>query len=999
MLFQNRLQSTVFNIARFAILPAATSCVIALLGSSCSGPAKTETVKTVEKTNGTDLRFPGEKHFANLRQLTFGGENAEAYFNADGTEIIFQTTRDGFQCDQIFRMDADGANQRLVSTGEGRTTCSYIFPDQPKILYSSSHATMKTCPPKPDHSRGYVWPLLPDFDIYVAGPNGENPTALAAHEGYDAEAVVAPTGDGIVWTSTRSGDIDIWFMNPDGTGIKQLTNEVGYDGGPFFSLDGQKIVYRANHPTDPAKLKDYKDLLADDLVRPSVMDLRTMKRDGSDKKTILSNGAANFAPYWHPDGKRIIFASNLDDPGGRNFDLYMIDEDGSNLRRITFNPSFDAFPMFSHDGKHVIFASNRHGSQEGETNVFVAEWTDDVDAGVEGGLEGDSVFQADTWKSFVAELAAPELKGRGLGSPELEKAGEMIAARFEKAGLEPAGDNGTFLQRFGAATKKTVQEAKLSVGKKSAKLDEEFQPFPFSSSGEVEGDAVFVGFGITSPQHEYDDYAGVDIEGKVAVAFRFEPQRHDEKSKFSGKKPTRESDLRFKGINARHRGAAALVIVNPPPAEGEKDVMYAFEGAPSDVGIPVVHLTWAAAQKMFDMKKLGRAYGMIESSGKPSSTELGTKIALTATIDAVNADVTNVVGVLRGKNSDRAIVLGAHYDHLGHGGEGSLSEGSTEAHLGADDNASGVAAVVELAEALNALEHETDIYFVAFTGEESGLLGSHWFVEHPPVPQEKIEAMLNFDMVGRLRNGQLTVLGTGTAKGLIEVVRRAQLGLPLDLQTSPDGYGPSDQMAFYARKIPVLHFFTGAHEDYHRPSDTADKVNAEGAATIGTFALRIAHELANAEAGKPYVAVQSDQAGDSGGDGQRGYGVYFGSIPAFGGEAEKGVKLSGARDGSPAAKAGIKQGDVIVKFGEYDVTTLKDYAFALRQHKPGDTVKVVVMRDGKEVTVQAKLEKKDESAPEGKSPHGHGKSPHGHGNSPHGESPHGHKPKQPAASQ
>ena len=969
------------NLLQRTFLPVASaSCAILLFVSSCSGPPRVEPRSVIEQTPGKDLRFPGELHFQNLRQLTFGGENAEAYFNGDGTEVIFQTTRDGFGCDQIFRMDVDGENQRLVSTGKGRTTCSYIFPNQPKILYSSTHATMETCPPRPDASSGYVWPLIPDFEIYVAGPEGENPTVLAPHEGYDAEAVISPAGDGIVWTSTRSGDIDIWFMEPDGTGLKQLTDEVGYDGGAFFSLDGKEIVYRAHHPTDPEKISEYKQLLANDLVRPSEMDLRIMNRDGSNKRTILSNGAANFAPYFHPDGERIIFSSNLDDPGGRNFDLFMINKDGSGLTRVTFNPSFDAFPMFSHDGKKLLFASNRHGSREGETNVFIADWTEHISPGIEAELQGPAVIAAPTWKELVAELASPELGGRGLGTPGLEEAARIIAKRFAQIGLEPAGDGETFLQNFPAATAKTVNSAELVVAGKTATLDEDFQPFPFSSSSKVkDADAVFVGYGITSAEYEYDDYAGVDVDGRIAVAFRFEPQRGDAASRFDGDQPTRESDLRFKGINARHHGAAALIIVNPPPAAGERDVMYAFEGAPSDVGIPVLHLTWSAASRLFGATVLARAHDAIESTGQPASTALDVKVSVSTDIDAVTANVANVVGRLRGKNAKRAIVIGAHYDHLGLGGEGSLADDVHEPHLGADDNASGVASIVEIAEAMSTLHHETDIYFVAFTGEESGLLGSHWFVDNPPVPREQIETMLNFDMVGRLRDGRLTVLGTGTAKGLVEVVRRAQLGLPLDLQTSSGGYGPSDQMAFYAQKIPVLHFFTGTHDDYHRPTDTADKVNAEGAVVVSEFALRIAHELSNADAAKPYIALRSDSAGDSGGDGTRGYGPYFGSIPAFGGEAEKGVKLSGSRSGSPADLAGITEGDVLVKFGEFDVTTLKDYAYALRQHKPGDTVKVVVKRDGKEVTLEAKLVEK--------SPDPDAKSPHGHGESPHGESP------------
>ena len=950
-------------------------CGIAAFQSSCSGPPRsTSSSEELRHESRSATLFPGERHFQSLRQLTFGGQNAEAYFNGNATEIIFQSTRDSFECDQIFRMDADGANPRLVSTGVGRTTCSFIFPNQPKILYSSSHATLKTCPPRPDHSRGYVWPLLPDFDIYVAGPNGENPTPLAPHEGYDAEAVVSPQGDGIVFTSTRSGDVDIWTMNPDGTGLAQLTNEVGYDGGAFFSLDGKRIVYRANHPSSPEALKDYKELLANDLVRPSVMDLKVMNRDGSDKRTILANGAANFAPYFHPDGKRIIFASNMDADGGRDFDLYTIRVDGTGLERITFNDTFDAFPMFSYDGRLLVFASNRDGKVEGETNVFVAEWTDEVEPGVEQRL-ADAAPSAADWKAMVERLADPALGGRGLGTPELEKAAELIAKRFEAVGLEPAGDGGTFMQHFKASTSKTLQSASLEVGGKAAKLDEEFQPFPFSSSASGAADAVFVGFGITSGRHQYDDYAGVDVAEKVAVAFRYEPGRNDPNSKFDGTDPTRESDLRFKAINARHHGAAALVVVNPPPDDPRAenvDTLYAFDGAPSEAGIPVLHVSWAAAERLFGDKTLRDGLDAIEREIAPASKPLGVQVKYGVEIEGVQTEVANVVGKLRGTAKGRAIVVGAHFDHLGMGGESSLAPGVEAPHVGADDNASGVAAIIELAEAMKALERATDIYFVAFTGEESGLLGSHWFVEHPPAEAGSFEAMLNFDMVGRLRDGKLNVLGVDTGKGLIDVVRRAQVGLPLDLALSGDGYGPSDQMAFYVKKIPVLHFFTGAHPDYHRPSDTPDKVNPEGAVLVTTYATRVLHELANAPHGKPYVAVRSASAGDSGGDGRRGYGPYFGSIPAFGGEGDvKGVKLSGATPGSPADRAGIKEGDVIVKFGEFDVTTLRDYAFALRQHQPGDSVKVVIVRDGKEIEVEATLQEK-KGGDGKKSPHGHG---------------------------
>ena len=320
-----------------------------------------------------DLILPGETHFKNLRQLTFGGENAEAYFSHDGRELIFQSTRDGLACDAIFRMDADGGNVRQVSSGRGVTTCSFIAPDDRSIIYASTHRHQDHCPPKPDYSQGYVWPLYKDYDIFRAGPNGEAPVPLTTTDGYDAEDVFSPQGDKIVFTSVRSGDLELYLMNPDGSGVEQLTDTPGYDGGAFFSLDGQWIVWRASRP-EGKDLVDYRALLQQGLIRPGKLDLYIMNLSERKPIRLTDNGAANFGPYWHPDGSHIIFASNRDDPQGRNFDLYLIDIDTRTIERITRYEGFDGFPMFSHDGKRLVFASNRNGKVKGETNIFIADW-------------------------------------------------------------------------------------------------------------------------------------------------------------------------------------------------------------------------------------------------------------------------------------------------------------------------------------------------------------------------------------------------------------------------------------------------------------------------------------------------------------------------------------------------------------------------------------------------------------------------------------------------
>jgi TolB protein len=324
-----------------------------------------------------DHRTPQEKHLRNVRQLTFGGENAEAYFSADGRRLIFQSQRQDLKCDQIFIMNIDGSDVHMVSNGKGRTTCSYFFPDGKHILYSSTHAASPECPPPPDWSQGYRWAVYSTYDIYVANPDGSNPRPLTHRQGYNAEAVISPDGKKIAFTSTRNGDLDIYIMDADGTHVKQLTNELGYDGGPFFSRDGQWIVYRAFHPKTDAEKTEYLDLLKKDLIRPSSLELWVMRADGTGKRQITHNGAANFAPYFFPDGKRVIFSSNLLDGGGMgNFELFAINLDGANLERITNSPAFDGFPMFSPDGRKLVFASNRNAKQPHETNVFIADWVE-----------------------------------------------------------------------------------------------------------------------------------------------------------------------------------------------------------------------------------------------------------------------------------------------------------------------------------------------------------------------------------------------------------------------------------------------------------------------------------------------------------------------------------------------------------------------------------------------------------------------------------------------
>ena len=326
---------------------------------------------------GVQLQAPGEDHLRNIRQITVGGENAEAYWAFDGSMLIYQGNKpDGPGCDQIYLLDPWTAESTRVSNGQGRTTCSYFYPSGEQILYSSTHHHDTSCPAEPDFSMGYVWPIYPTYDVFVANADGTNLRQLTTEDGYDAEATFSPAGDRVVFTSTRDGDLDLYSMAPDGSDVRRLTDRPGYDGGAFFSPNGSQIIWRAHYPEPGPELDDYMRLLGDGLIRPGELEIYVMDADGSNQRQVTDLGAANFAPYWHPSGEKILFSSNLDDPSGRDFEIFMIDLDGTGLTRITHAEGFDGFPVFSPDGRHLVFASNRNNGGTNDTNVFIAEWVE-----------------------------------------------------------------------------------------------------------------------------------------------------------------------------------------------------------------------------------------------------------------------------------------------------------------------------------------------------------------------------------------------------------------------------------------------------------------------------------------------------------------------------------------------------------------------------------------------------------------------------------------------
>ncbi len=408
------------------------------------------------------LVFSQEKNLRNIQKLTFGGDNAEAYFSPDSKKLTMQVTNPeiGVHCDQIYLLDLSKKNLgnkdlQLISTGNGRTTCSFFMPDGKHILYASTHEANKECPPKPKpRSDGkYLWPVYAEFDIYIADLNGKITKKLTDSPGYDAEAVVSPDGKYIVFTSTRSGDLELWRMDIDGKNLKQLTFGLGYDGGAFFSHDSKKLVFRSSRPTTPEDIKEYKDLLAENLVAPTNMEIYTMNIDGTDLKQITHLGKANWSPYFHPSDKKILFSSNHHSTRGYDFQIYSIDIDGKNLTQITYESEFNAFPMFSPDGKKLVFSSNRNGDKPHETNVFIADWIDN---------DTTENVSEQNLKNHLSYLASDELQGRLTGSEGEKKASEYISKEFKKLNLKPF-EGKSYIQNFEYSVKLNPHEDNSSV--------------------------------------------------------------------------------------------------------------------------------------------------------------------------------------------------------------------------------------------------------------------------------------------------------------------------------------------------------------------------------------------------------------------------------------------------------------------------------------------------------------------------------------------------------
>jgi hypothetical protein len=565
----------------------------------------------------------------------------------------------------------------------------------------------------------------------------------------------------------------------------------------------------------------------------------------------------------------------------------------------------------------------------------------------------------------VRFLASADMQGRGAGTQGLEKAAAYIEAQFRQMGLKPAGVNGSYTQPFTVTTGATLgKQNRLAAGDSELRTGEDYLPLSFSSNGSVEAPLVFAGYGITAPEFGYDDYTHLDVKEKIVVVLRYEPPHFRKDATRNRREWTHHSHLSSKAINARNHGAKAILLVNGSgPSRGGELIRFGTVAGPEDAGILMAQVRNSVAADWFADagKSLSQVQKEIELKSAPAPFAFPEKLrtSLRVDIERERATVRNVLGHLPGKSREY-IIIGAHYDHLGLGNESSLAPSQIgQVHPGADDNASGVAGVLELARLLSAEREnlERGVLFMAFAGEEIGLLGSSEWVNSPTLPLKDAVAMLNMDMIGRVSGSKLYVGGTGTGTTFEAVLKRVAPKYDFRLDRSQQGYSSSDHTSFLSKSIPSLFFFSGLHGDYHKPSDTWNKISAEESARVVDMVHEIATEVVGGSARPQYVKVTGPHGGGhrAAGSAGAGYGPYFGSIPDFA-QTEKGVRFADVRADSPAAKAGLRAGDILVSFGGKPVNNLYDFTYLLQGSKVGDAVEVKVLRDGREQTATVTLE-------------------------------------------
>jgi Tol biopolymer transport system component len=957
-------------------------------------------------SNADEARF-----LSHTRQLIFEGRRSgEGYFSPDGKTLIFQSEREpGNPFYQIYTLDLETGDTVRVSPGIGKTTCAYFRPGTDEVLFSSTHLDPDAVAKQKAElefrasgkARRYSWDYDEHMDIFIARRDGSSLRRITDAQGYDAEASFSPDGKLIAFCSLReayptnklsSAELkhfetdpswfgEIYLMNADGSNVWRLTHTPGYDGGPFFSPDGKRIIWR--------RFTEKGD----------TADIFTMNLDGSEVRRLTDFGAMSWAPWFHPSGRYVIFTSNK--LGFANFELYLVDTEGAREPvRVTFTDGFDGLPVFSPDGTKLAWTSSR--TSDGKSQIFLADWnhaaalealqqapprgrTNSVAASAGSASTQESAttkapnfsgeITTNDLRAIVSYLASHELEGRLAGSPGGRLAADYIAAQMRRIGLQPVSTNDGFFQpyEFTAGARVLTNANRLVVahaGMVTASpvppvefaLERDFRPLSFSANAEAEGEVVFVGYGLSvpgKPGEGYDSYAGVNVSNKLVLVLRYVPEEVDAKRRAE---LNRFAGLRYKAMHARDHGAKAVLFVTGPtsPNAGEL-VTLSSDSSLSGSGLPIVSISSNVVNALFarsgkDLRELQAALDQENPHGESGFILTNTLVRLVTGVEHIRKSDRNVLGLVPPGGPPvgppEYLMAGAHYDHLGYGESGPMNRKGEEGliHPGADDNASGVATVLELASALaaerakNPAAFPRGIIFAAWSGEELGLIGSSWFAEHPLVPLTNIIAYLNFDMVGRLRDNKLLLQGVGSSPLWPKLIEKRNVAAGFTAMLQDDPYLPSDTTSLYPKGIPVVEFFTGSHEEYHRPADKPDTLNYEGMERVAGLARGILVELERAE--RPAYAEVARR--DSGAGGRETLRAYIGSIPDYAADVQ-GVKLSGVRAGGPADKAGLRGGDIIIEFAGTKITSIYDYTYALDAVKIGQPVNLVVMRNGERV--------------------------------------------------
>ena len=934
---------------------------------------------------------PEQQFLGNIRQLTFEGRRSgEGYFSADGTKLIFQSERhEGNPFYQIYLLDLETGDTDRISSGKGRTTCAWIHPSTNKVLFASTHEDPEAIQKQKDEyeeresstKRRYSWSYDDTYDIYEKNLSSGKLRNLTSTKGYDAEGAYSPDGQWIVFASNRQAYegklseadqkrfahnkayfMELYIMKADGSDLRRLTKAPGYDGGPFFSANGKKICWR-RFSEDHATAEIY-----------------TMNVDGSGEKKLTKLKKLSWAPYFHPSGEYIIFATNKH--GFANFELYLVRADGKgDPVRVTQTEGFDGLPCFHPDGKQLSWTSKR--TSDNTTQIFVANWNNSharemlrLDEPLQKTATANSNTTHQTQPAITTEdlrwhittLASEEFGGRLTGTKGEKLATAHVAGAFGKIGLEPGGGDRSFFQPFkfesGVSLGKSNQLA-IHIGKETHKptFNKDWRPISFSGNAQVKPtEVVFAGYGLVAPKagkhREYDSYVHLDVKDKWVLVLRYVPEEVDSKIR---QHLWRFASLHNKASIARDKGAKGVILVSGPNSKAKQQLVPLHaRGSSASTSIPVITVTDQVASQLLDTagKDLSKLQDQLDS-GEPMMGFSIKGVKVTATTDLVReqGEGRNVLGRLQtGKEpAEQVIILGAHIDHLGKGATSSRAKGDNrgQIHHGADDNASGTAALIEIAEYLayqkqaGKLPTGFDLVFAAWSGEELGLIGSGHYMKSRNPHARPIAAYLNMDMVGRYRD-KVTVQGLGSSKVWAGIVERANIPVGLNVQTSQDTNLPTDTTSFYARGVPFLNAFTNTHEDYHTPTDTADKINYEGTRDIARFMALATRQLLRRDSAPEYLAAKNRKS-----DVKRGsLRAYLGTIPDYAAGGSNGMLLSGVAKDGPADKAGLKGGDIIIRLAGKKIENIYDYTNAIGALKIDKAAKVTVLRNKKPMELE-----------------------------------------------